>query len=174
MIETILVPTDGSGHAEKAVALAADMAGKYDARLVIVHVLLRHTAASDLMVLLEGSAASDALMKQLNELAEAMFDTAAASYGPVAVPVPKEVLLEVGELIAEKARRAAEAGEVKDITVEIVDGAPADRIIAAAGHEKADMIVMGSRGLGKFAELMMGSVSHKVSHLAPCTCVIVK
>ena len=174
MIETILVPTDGSGHAEKAVALAADMAGRYGARLVIVHVLLRHTPASDLEVLLEGSAAPEALMKKLDELGEAMFDTAAASYGPVAVPVPKEVLLEVGELIAERARRTADAGGVKDVTVGILDGAPADRIIAAAGHENADMIVMGSRGLGKFAELMMGSVSHKVSHLARCTCVIVK
>lgn len=174
MIETILVPTDGSGHAEKAVAVAVDMASRYGARLVIVHVLLRHTAASDLISLLEGAAAPEPLMNKLSELEEAMFDTAAASYGPVAVPVPREVLQQVGELIAEKARRAAEEAGVKDVTVEVVDGAPADRIIAAAGHESADVIVMGSRGLGKFAELMMGSVSHKVSHLARCSCFIVK
>ena len=43
MIKTILVPTDGSGHAKKAVDLAAEIAEKYGARLVILHVLLRHT-----------------------------------------------------------------------------------------------------------------------------------
>jgi len=36
------------------------------------------------------------------------------------------------------------------------------------------MIVMGSWGLGKFADVFMGGVSHKVSHLSSCTCVAVK
>ena len=39
MIKTILVPTDGSEHAKKAVLLAADIAEKFDARMVILHVL---------------------------------------------------------------------------------------------------------------------------------------
>jgi nucleotide-binding universal stress UspA family protein len=33
---------------------------------------------------------------------------------------------------------------------------------------------MGSRGLGKMAGVLMGSISHKVSHLSKCTCVTVK
>ena len=36
------------------------------------------------------------------------------------------------------------------------------------------MIFLGSRGLGDVGGLLMGSVSHKVMHLAPCTCVAVK
>ena len=36
------------------------------------------------------------------------------------------------------------------------------------------MIFLGSRGLDDMVGLMMGSVSHKVMHLAPCTCVAVK
>ena len=41
MIKTILAATDGSEHARKAVRLAADLADKYGAKLVLVHVLLR-------------------------------------------------------------------------------------------------------------------------------------
>ncbi len=39
MIKTILVPTDGSEHAKKAVLLASDIAEKFDARMVVLHVL---------------------------------------------------------------------------------------------------------------------------------------
>jgi chaperonin GroEL len=38
----------------------------------------------------------------------------------------------------------------------------------------ADMIVMGRRGLSDLQGLLMGSVSHKVSHLADCACLTVK
>ena len=56
----------------------------------------------------------------------------------------------------------------------VVDGSPAERILMAEDHEGADMIVMGSRGLGRVADIFLGSVSQKVSHLSKCTCVTVK
>jgi nucleotide-binding universal stress UspA family protein len=92
----------------------------------------------------------------------------------VPLPVPDEVLQEIAKLVIAKAKAALEKKGVKNIEVRLLDGSPADQILSAAEHEKADMIVMGSRGLGKFADLLMGSVSHRVSHLAPCTCVTVK
>ena len=45
------------------------------------------------------------------------------------------------------------------------------RLLAAA--RDADMIVVGSRGAGGFARLLMGSVSTQVSHHARCPVVIV-
>jgi len=38
----------------------------------------------------------------------------------------------------------------------------------------SDMIVMGSRGLSDLAGLLVGSVSHKVTNMAPCTCITVR
>jgi nucleotide-binding universal stress UspA family protein len=48
---------------------------------------------------------------------------------------------------------------------------PACRLLAAA--QDADMIVVGSRGTGGFARLLMGSLSTQVSHHARCPVVIV-
>jgi nucleotide-binding universal stress UspA family protein len=41
-------------------------------------------------------------------------------------------------------------------------GAPAPTLIAIAQEEKPDLIVTGSRGLGGFGELLLGSVSHQL------------
>lgn len=53
------------------------------------------------------------------------------------------------------------------------DGAPAEMILLTALDENADLIVMGSRGHGGFAELLMGSVAHHVSHHARVPVVVV-
>ncbi len=42
MIKNILCALDGSSHADKALDLAIDMAQKFDARLVLFHVLMRN------------------------------------------------------------------------------------------------------------------------------------
>jgi nucleotide-binding universal stress UspA family protein len=53
-------------------------------------------------------------------------------------------------------------------------GQPARTIVHVAEQLEVDCIVMGSRGLGDFEGLLLGSVSHKVASLAKCTCVTVK
>ena len=176
MIKTIVVPTDGSPHAKKAIDLAADIAEKYGARMVILHVLLRHTSESDIEILCKENAMPDALEKKFEALRKAFLEMVSTAYeaGPLSIPIPDDVLSDVGNLLLDNARQRAEAKGVKDISTHIVDGAPADKIVAAAEKENADMIVMGSRGLGKVAGILMGSVSQKVSHLSECTCVTVK
>jgi nucleotide-binding universal stress UspA family protein len=53
-------------------------------------------------------------------------------------------------------------------------GHPVDRIVAVAAEEHADLIVLGSRGLGAFQSLLLGSVSDGVTHHARCPVLIVR
>ena len=76
------------------------------------------------------------------------------------------------EVALEKFKHLNETHRPQPLPDEVL--AELDRILAAAEHENADMIVMGSRGMGDLKGLFVGSVSNKVSHLAPCTCVTVK
>ena len=74
----------------------------------------------------------------------------------------------------ERAENTAREKGVKTVEARLQEGDPAHEILTCAKTENADLIVMGSRGLGGLKGLLMGSVSQKVSHLAECTCVSVK
>lgn len=175
MFKTIVVPTDGSEHAKKAIEIAADLSEKYGAQLLVLHVLLRHTSAIDLRELCTGLNAPKSLIDKIEEPENALRDTAFVPYGgQTPVIVSDEVLAEVGEFILSDAKTTVESLGVTDVSVAAADGNVADCILATAEQDQADLIVMGSRGLGKFADLLMGSVSHKVSHLSKCSCVTVK
>jgi nucleotide-binding universal stress UspA family protein len=52
-------------------------------------------------------------------------------------------------------------------------GSPAEVIVSMAEEQKADLIVMGARGLGPVKERLFGSVSHRILTLAPCATLIV-
>ena len=68
---------------------------------------------------------------------------------------------------------ADETGEtLPDITVVMEKGDPAEELIKAS--RDADLLVVGSRGSGGFARLMLGSVSSKVMHHAACPVVVVR
>ena len=83
--------------------------------------------------------------------------------------------------LTEKARQAVqvETDEVlaglserpESVTVKAVHGLPADELVKAA--DGAEMVVMGSRGAGGFARLVLGSVATQVSHHANCPVLIV-
>lgn len=75
--------------------------------------------------------------------------------------------------ILEKAVQAV--GELPcKVHTELIEGPSADAIIDVAETRKSDVIVMGSRGLGKLAGLLLGSTSQKVLAHAPCPVLIVR
>ncbi len=59
-----------------------------------------------------------------------------------------------------------------EVDCRVRKGAPAEVLIEAASG--ADLLVVGSRGLGGFKGLMLGSVSHQCAQLAACPVVIVR
>ncbi len=61
-----------------------------------------------------------------------------------------------------------------EIQTEILEGPAAEAIIDVASTRKSDVIVMGSRGLGTLAGLLLGSISQKVVAHAPCPVLIVR
>ena len=87
-------------------------------------------------------------------------------------------ILEVEELhgpehIADAAAEVARSAGV-EATSHTAHGDVADSIAATATTLRADLLVVGSRGLGGFKGLMLGSVSHQCAQLAACPVVIVR
>ena len=175
-MERILVALDGSDHSEKALDLASDIAGKYAAELTLLHVLSdkpltdaeRHMAeveylddfVSSLEAFDPGGGGDPRLRAQ----------RALQRYADVA----HRLRTAMGERLVDRARARAEAKGVRQVQSLLEDGDPAASILRLAKGMDVDMIVLGSRGLGDVKGLLMGSVSHKVAHLAECTCVTVK
>jgi nucleotide-binding universal stress UspA family protein len=61
-----------------------------------------------------------------------------------------------------------------EVHTEIIEGDPASAIIEVAKVRNSDVIVMGSRGLGRLAGLLLGSTSQKVVSHAPCPVLIIR
>jgi nucleotide-binding universal stress UspA family protein len=147
MLKTILVPIDGSDYANRAVDFASDLASKYDAKVVLLH-------AADY---------------PFGRLPEELHQYAVSEHlvGPDEVGAVVEKMLKSAEL------RAIDAG-VKKTARSSVEGDPAQVILDAATSFHADLIVMGSRGLGELRGLLVGSVSDKVLHHAEVPVTIVR
>jgi nucleotide-binding universal stress UspA family protein len=62
---------------------------------------------------------------------------------------------------------------VSAVEVQTGWGDAAEQIIEIARRKNADAVVLGRRGRGRLAGLLLGSVSQKVVSLAPCTVVVV-
>ena len=65
-------------------------------------------------------------------------------------------------------------GETLKISSEVIQGSPRQVIVDEAEKWGADLIVMGSRGLGTWSRLLLGSVSNAVVHHAKCSVQIVR
>jgi nucleotide-binding universal stress UspA family protein len=146
MMQKILAAVDGSENARRALDFACDLAGKYQAELILVAVAPEGGVPEPLRRFAE--------VEHLGSQPLAVYQT-----------IMQNMLTSV--------RRDAEDRGAKSVRTRVEVGEPAKAILATAAAEGVDLIVMGSRGLGQIEGLLLGSVSHKVSSAAPCTCATV-
>lgn len=173
MLNTILVPTDGSPHADKAVAMAADLGAKYGAKIVLLHVLLRGHMPEGLLraAQVENIGAKRNLPDNLVNMPQEIM---ARVEGKKGSQMPLETLQYIGKRLLAGAEQTCRDKGVETVELAIEEGNPTEIILDYAKRTKADVVVMGSRGLSGLKGLLLGSVSSQVNHHAPCTCIIVK
>lgn len=179
MIKKVLIAVDGSHHASNAVAIGSDIAAKYDAEVLLVHVLLRNKLPGDLRRMAEfehltsgGDQQSSADIGARSPVADLGSFLRVAAVDEVMLS--RDTLQGIGEQILENAERTARDHGVVKIVKRVEDGKPADRILEIAKSEDVDLIVSGARGLSDYKALILGSVSHKLSQLSPVTCLTVR
>jgi nucleotide-binding universal stress UspA family protein len=145
-VRTVLVPVDGSESAERSARIAFQLAQKYGAKVIVLSVV----AAPGFS--LSGPAGAPADLTEYYKLGT----TEATKSVESALKVAKEAGLEA-------------RGEVVEPVSSTVGA-----IVEFAEKEKVDMIVMGTRGLGGFRKLLLGSVSTGVVSHAHCAVLIVR
>lgn len=174
MFAKILCPTDGSEHADKAVALASDLAARYGGELVLLHVWMSHAAPEDLQRFAEVEGLAREVRPELERLLNLQRAVLAASAPVPSHGVSADVVESIANHVLDQAKSIAETKGVAKLSTVIEEGDAGKRIVQRAGTLGADTIVMGSRGLGELKSLFLGSVSHYVASHAGCTCITVK
>ena len=146
-MKNILLATDASPASNRAINLAADMAGKYGATLHLVY------AVREMQ-----------LPPELKKMAEVEKIVGARS----------DVLDFIGnKILSEAEERAVKKGAV-NVKTSLEHGDPATVILRYAKRRKVDLIVLGTRGLSQMKGVLMGSVSRKVTNLSEISCLIVR
>lgn len=169
MTSRILVATDGSDTARRAVEMAADLAAKLGAGLTVAHVLMHGEPTAELERMAEVehmvSAAAQGMAPALEDVPGSMTDLFRAKE---TAEHAVRIVTVVGEEIVRRAVAVARQRGVEAVGTRIVQGDYAEAILELADEIDADLIVMGRRGLGVFRRLLQGSVSQKVVTHANC------
>ncbi|WP_028659257.1 universal stress protein [Nocardioides insulae] len=145
MTELILVGTDGSETATLAVAEAAELATKLSAKLIVVTAYPRLAASR--------------LGQQAHN-----------------VPAPKhwrtDHRAEAEEILAAAIASLGRSGVTPETIAQ--EGEPAEALIKVAEERRADIIVVGNKGMTGAKRFLLGSVPSRVAHHAPCSVLIVR
>ncbi|MFN2613565.1 MAG: universal stress protein [Actinomycetota bacterium] len=86
----------------------------------------------------------------------------------------KILVVHVGEPARGKQVLDDAASQYKGIETLSVEGDPADKILEVAEEKKADLVIIGNKGMTGARRFLLGSVPNQVSHHAPCNVLIVK
>lgn len=91
-------------------------------------------------------------------------------------PLPEEtVRAELFQSADDWLKRLAGASPHREpMTIDVMFGDPGEEIVAAARRMDADLVVMGSRGMGGLGRALLGSVASHVLRNAPCPTLVVK
>ncbi|SHL51666.1 Nucleotide-binding universal stress protein, UspA family [Roseovarius marisflavi] len=170
MTGKIIVATDGSATGNRAVDFAAALSEKFGKDLCVVHVLMYGRPSKEVakMAESEGIVLPVAPDDATRQSAFSMRFPSAADEVSMA-----KAISALGDRIAEHAKQRAQDAGARNVTIQMCAGDIADEILDVAEAEKADVLVLGRRGLGRVREVLLGSVSQKVLHNADCTVVIV-
>ncbi len=145
MFRRIIAAYDGSVGAAAAVTTAAGVARLAGAELIVLTIFRHHS-------LLEASFSYDRPDEDGNI---------------------DDIMRAHADAVGEAGRRLAQEAGVETVRVFVKAGQPARSIAAFAKDHDADLIVVGSRGLGSVEGFLVGSVSHKVTGLAECPVLVV-
>jgi nucleotide-binding universal stress UspA family protein len=145
VFRSIVVGTDGSETAQKAVDAAVELARLSGAHLEIVSA---YEPVSRARLRDEKRQVPADLQWMVN---------------------PRE---EVDATLADAAERVAESG-VEPRTY-AREGDPADAILDVAEELGSDLIVVGNKGMTGAKRFLLGSVPNKVTHHAPCSVMIIR
>jgi nucleotide-binding universal stress UspA family protein len=145
MFGSIVVATDGSGTATQAVREAVDVAKVVGAKIELVSA---YTPISE--------------QRRRAEARDA----------PKGKQWTADPRREVEASLSDAADIAREAGV--DVSTHAREGDPADAILDVADETKADLVILGNKGMTGAKRFLLGSVPDKVSHHAPCSVLIVR
>ncbi len=140
----LLVTTDGSDHSLKTVEKAIELAIPLKAEVTVLSVVQN----VPIHVFPEGFSTQEYLS------------------------IEKKLEKNAKDLLAQAEQKFKENGLKVDTIIGM--GNPADFICKVADEEDYDIVILGSRGLGGFKQLILGSVSNKVAHFVKKSVLIVK
>jgi len=173
MFKAVLVSIDGSEPSDRALALAIDIAGRYRARLAIVHAVMGDFSLGALM---EAAKRHGFLSDIVAELDEAT--TMPAIPTPITAPprgaAPTGLLERFGALLLEGASASARELGVARVETSLLGEDIAREVLQFVEANGVDLIVCGTRGQGDIKSFFLGSVSRELLEEAKCPCLVVK
>jgi nucleotide-binding universal stress UspA family protein len=94
--------------------------------------------------------------------------------GTLVSSTDEDVNRSIGQQVLNSYEETAKERGLQNVDILLQEGDAAKRIMETANEIKCGLLILGSRGRGGFKDLLLGSVSHKVTSHADCPVLIAK